>query len=77
MVMTVKGKKQIWILNAKEKNLSSIKQNHLITISIEEKPSRKQAREVETKRWSESGVNKAQKFKSYLSFVRQFPSMMF
>jgi len=34
----------VTVLTMKETNLSSIKQNHLITISIEEKPSRKQAR---------------------------------
>jgi len=37
MVMTVKGKKQIWVLNAKEKYSSSVKQNNWITISMEEK----------------------------------------
>jgi len=48
MEMTVKGKKQIGILNAREKYLSSVNQNNWITISMEEKTSRKRAREIET-----------------------------
>jgi len=58
MVMTVTGKKKIRILNANEKNLSFLRENNWITISMEEKPSRKWAREVETKRLSDSEVNK-------------------